>query len=113
MRFRNAWVPCALITLSLCAAPAAAQGKGQGKGHAKQQTAKAQKAPKAKHEHGKPKTADTPHMRFHGLDRNSDGIISRAEWSGNDRSFGEADWNGDGMLSGDEVRPGAKRPSKR
>jgi Ca2+-binding EF-hand superfamily protein len=48
-------------------------------------------------------------MRFQGMDRNHDGMITRAEWNGSDRSFRSQDWNGDGMLSGDEVRPGAKR----
>ena len=50
-------------------------------------------------------------MRFQGLDRNKDGIITRNEWRGNGRSFSNEDWNGDGILSGDEVRPGARRPS--
>jgi len=50
-------------------------------------------------------------MRFRGLDRDQDGIISRDEWrSDADRSFANQDWNGDGVLSGDEVRPGARRP---
>jgi Ca2+-binding EF-hand superfamily protein len=49
-------------------------------------------------------------MRFQALDRNRDGIITRDEWSGNDRSFRNHDWNGDGKLSGDEVRVGAARP---
>jgi hypothetical protein len=48
-------------------------------------------------------------MRFQGLDRNKDGIITRNEWRGNDQSFSNEDWNGDGVLSGDEVRPGARR----
>jgi Ca2+-binding EF-hand superfamily protein len=48
-------------------------------------------------------------MRFRGLDRNNDGVITRNEWNGNDRSFRNQDWNGDGVLSGDEVRPGARR----
>ena len=48
-------------------------------------------------------------MRFQGLDRNKDGIITRNEWRGNDQSFSNEDWNGDGILSGDEVRPGARR----
>ncbi len=47
-------------------------------------------------------------MRFKGLDRNNDGRISRAEWNGNDRSFQVHDWNGDGILSGDEVKPGGR-----
>jgi Ca2+-binding EF-hand superfamily protein len=49
-------------------------------------------------------------MRFAGMDTNRDGVITRAEWRGNDRAFNNQDWNGDGILSGDEVRPGARRP---
>jgi Ca2+-binding EF-hand superfamily protein len=42
-------------------------------------------------------------MRFRGLDRNCDGVISRAEWRGSDVSFRQHDRNGDGMLSGSEL----------
>jgi Ca2+-binding EF-hand superfamily protein len=48
-------------------------------------------------------------MRFQGLDKNGDGVITRSEWRGNDNSFRHQDWNGDGILSGDEVRTGARR----
>jgi hypothetical protein len=48
--------------------------------------------------------------RFAGMDRNGDGIITRAEWRGSAQSFAVHDWNRDGVLSGDEVRPGAERP---
>ena len=48
-------------------------------------------------------------MRFQGMDRNNDGVISRVEWRGNDQSFRNQDWNGDGILSGEEVRPGGRR----
>lgn len=51
-------------------------------------------------------------MRFQGLDRNNDGRITRAEWKGSDQSFKVHDWNGDGVLSGDEVRPGARREER-
>jgi hypothetical protein len=51
---------------------------------------------------GSPKPGE---MRFKGMDRNHDGRISRDEWRGNDRSFEKKDTNGDGVLSGDEVRP--------
>ena len=51
-------------------------------------------------------------MRFAGMDTNNDGVITRAEWRGNDRSFRNHDWNGDGILSGDEVRPGAQRRNR-
>jgi hypothetical protein len=60
--------------------------------------------------------------RFRGMDRDNDGVITRAEWRGNDRSFRNHDRNGDGVLAGDEVwvnvatpgapttdRPGAQR----
>lgn len=52
-------------------------------------------------------------MRFQGMDRNNDGRISRAEWTGSDLSFKVHDWNGDGVLSGEEVRPGARRAERR
>ena len=48
-------------------------------------------------------------MRHQGMDRNNDGQITRAEWRGNDQSFRNQDWNGDGVLSGEEVRPGGRR----
>jgi Ca2+-binding EF-hand superfamily protein len=48
-------------------------------------------------------------MRFQGMDRNNDGRISRAEWNGSDQSFRVHDRNGDGVLSGEEVRLGARR----
>ena len=47
--------------------------------------------------------------RFQVMDRDNDGRISRAEWSGSDQSFKVHDWNGDGVLSGEEVRPGGRR----
>ena len=47
-------------------------------------------------------------MRFAEMDQNRDGMISRAEWRGNAQSFGQHDWNGDGRLSGEEVRVGAR-----
>ena len=48
--------------------------------------------------------------RFQGMDRDRDGVITRAEWRGSDQAFRNQDWNGDGVLSGEEVRPGAKKP---
>jgi len=49
--------------------------------------------------------------RFRAMDRNRDGAITRGEWRGSDQSFRAHDWNGDGVLSGDEVRAGASRPA--
>ena len=48
-------------------------------------------------------------IRFAAMDANSDGRITRNEWRGSDTSFKVHDWNGDGVLSGDEVRVGAQR----
>ena len=56
-----------------------------------------------------PVEQQTAQTRFQGMDANGDGRITRAEWRGSDRSFRTHDWNGDGFLSGDEVRPGASR----
>ena len=47
--------------------------------------------------------------RFRGMDRNRDGVITRAEWRGSAQSFRNHDWNGDGRLAGDEIRPGGQR----
>jgi len=49
-------------------------------------------------------------IRFQQMDLNGDRIITRDEWRGNDRSFRNQDWNGDGVLSGIELRVGARRP---
>ena len=51
-------------------------------------------------------------IRFAAMDTNNDRTITRAEWRGSDRSFAVHDWNGDGVLSGDEVRIGANRPNR-
>jgi Ca2+-binding EF-hand superfamily protein len=48
-------------------------------------------------------------IRFQAMDTNNDGRITRAEWRGSAQSFRVHDWNGDGVLSGDEVRTGASR----
>jgi Ca2+-binding EF-hand superfamily protein len=51
-------------------------------------------------------------IRFQAMDTNNDRIIQRAEWRGSARSFQVHDWNGDGVLSGVEVRIGARRPAQ-
>ena len=56
-------------------------------------------------------TSTNRSMRFPNLDTNRDGSISRQEWRGNNNSFRVRDWNGDGVLSGDEVRMGANPPA--
>lgn len=68
---------------------------------------------------GAPELAQAKHTKSHaqknmkhqGKDRNDDGIITRTEWRGeDDQSFNNQDWNGDGILSGNELKPGAQRP---
>jgi Ca2+-binding EF-hand superfamily protein len=51
-------------------------------------------------------------MRFAAMDANNDGRISREEWRGSDTSFKVHDWDGNGVLSGDEVRLGAQRRTR-
>lgn len=53
--------------------------------------------------------AQTRAMRFQEMDSNRDGVITRDEWRGSERSFRVHDWNGDGRLSGNEVRAGFQR----
>lgn len=47
--------------------------------------------------------ADRRAMRFQGMDVNKDGVITRDEWRGSERSFERRDSNRDGVLSGSEV----------
>ena len=56
-----------------------------------------------------PAAGNQPETRFGGMDRNSDGVITRGEWQGSPESFRVHDWNRDGVLSADEVRAGASR----
>jgi Ca2+-binding EF-hand superfamily protein len=42
--------------------------------------------------------------RLRSMDRDNDGVITRAEWAGSADGFRRRDRNGDGVLSGDEVR---------
>ena len=56
-------------------------------------------------------TTGSTQMLYADLDRNHDGVIARSEWRGSAYSFRMRDWNGDGVLSGDEVRPDAVPPA--
>lgn len=90
----------AAIVLSAIVAPAAAlaqnNGNGNGNGRAYGQN------------------RDTrDQMRFRDMDTDNDGVITRAEWRGNDQSFREHDVNHDGVLSGDEVFAGDRRDRSR
>jgi hypothetical protein len=47
-------------------------------------------------------------IRYGEMDRDRDGVITRSEWQGTRQAFEAADWNRDGVLSGDEVRLDAR-----
>jgi hypothetical protein len=107
MWFRSGISAAACVLAVTLAAPAdASQGRGKAKGHEKQ----AQKGKPGKPDQDRPVGTSGVGMRFKGLDYNNDGIISREEWKGSSKAFAVHDWNGDGRLSGDEVRPGATKP---
>lgn len=52
---------------------------------------------------------DRETMLFRDMDTDHDGVITRSEWRGSDASFRAHDWNGDNVLSGEELQPGASR----
>jgi hypothetical protein len=56
--------------------------------------------------------AQVTEPRFRGMDRNSDGIITRNEWRGSGQSFDVHDWDGNDVLEGNEVRAGAFRQGR-
>lgn len=114
MRYRNI-LPISLLALAL-AAPAAmahpspgAAFVDQGNKNKDKNKDKNKGRQEAQDDWNRDWDDDDGNMRFRGMDRNGDGRISRSEWSGNDTSFNNHDWNGDGVLSGDEVRPGGRR----
>jgi hypothetical protein len=51
-------------------------------------------------------------VRFHEMDVNHDGVITRSEWRGSDRDFRTYDMNGDGTLSWHELSPSASSASR-
>lgn len=53
--------------------------------------------------------------RHKGMDTNRDGVITRDEWRGNNRSFGNQDRNRDGVITSQdrEVKPGHSKPKKK
>ena len=46
------------------------------------------------------------------MDRDRNGVITRQEWRGSQRSFEVHDWNGDGRLAGRRSPPGATWPNR-
>jgi Ca2+-binding EF-hand superfamily protein len=101
---RQLFVFAVLLALAFCTMPHLVFAKDKGKGNGEKPEAKPAKAQK------KPAQKDQNTMRFRGLDRNDDSIITRNEWRGDHGSFLKHDWNSDGVLSGGEVRPDGRGP---
>ena len=101
----NRFLVAFMVTASLMVSGPAWADAPQAKKHAK----KAAKHEKVKHEDEGNRPAT---IRFQGLDLDGNRVITRAEWRGTDVSFRSNDWNRDGVLSGDEVRPDGRRPEQ-
>jgi len=102
MRLPKTLIPAAiLLTLAVPAAQAAQ--KSAKKPAQAQKPQAAQKAPARQ-----ATAADT----FAAMDTDHDGKITRAEWKGNAVGFAMLDRNGDGVLSGDELKPAAQAPAQ-
>jgi Ca2+-binding EF-hand superfamily protein len=85
---RAATIVAIVLSAAMTAGVALAQNNGNGNGGANGQN------------------RDTrEQMRFRAMDTDNDGVITRAEWRGDDQSFREHDLNHDGVLSGEEVSP--------
>ena len=61
---------------------------------------------------GSSSAANSGRFRFQNMDRNGNRVIEREEWNGSRGSFDVHDWNRDGVLSGEEVQPGARRAAR-
>ena len=51
--------------------------------------------------------------RVRALDRNNDGVITPPEWDGSEVAFANRDSNGDGVISGQELRAEGRRAGRR
>jgi EF hand domain-containing protein len=87
--------------VAILAAPGVFAQNGQDKGKGKDQ------------QDDKDRRARQVETRFRGMDQDSDGVITRAEWRGNDQSFRQHDTNHDNVLSGEEVRAAVRTAQER
>jgi hypothetical protein len=112
MRLPKTIIPAAiLLTLAVPAAHAEKSAKKPAHSKARPQAAQqapAQQAPAQKAPAQQATAADT----FAAMDTDHDGKITRAEWKGNAIGFAMLDRNGDGVLSGDELKPAGQTPAQ-
>ena len=59
-----------------------------------------------------PATSPIANPRIRNMDQNNDGTLTQDEWRGNREAFRSRDWNGDGVLSGEELSPNAIPPRR-
>lgn len=108
MRHRNRFLPIFLLSLAL-AAPTVLPGAAPAEAIVKNKAQQPKDKDKPKQNRQNDDWDDDGNMRFQGMDTNGDGRVTRSEWRGNDQSFDNHDSNRDGVLSGEEVRPGGRR----
>jgi Ca2+-binding EF-hand superfamily protein len=101
---RQPFILALLLGFTFCTMSHLVSAKDKGKTNANKSEVKDENAGK------KPPPKPDKTMRFRGLDRNNDGIITRSEWRGDHGSFLNHDSNKDGVLSGGEVRPDGRGP---
>ncbi len=113
MRARNPLITAVVLSLAMSGPTLAAAWAGGSNGIYEQDQSK-KKPNRGRGNNGgnggNTQGDENTRMRFYGLDTDRDGRITRDEWRGNQNSFNQHDWNGDGVLSGIEVTPGAQRP---
>ena len=115
MRNGNRFLPIFLLSLAL-AAPTVFLGAAPAEAFVKNKAEKVKDNPQQDRwndDWNDDWDDDDGNMRFQGMDTNGDGRVTRREWRGNSQSFDQHDWNRDGVLSGQEVRPGGSRNDPR
>ena len=110
MRARNPLITAVVLSLAMTGPTLAAVLDGGSDGIYDQDQSKKKPNRGQGNNGGNQGGEDLTRMRFYGMDTNRDGRITRNEWRGNQNSFNQHDWNGDGVLSGIEVTPGTQRP---
>jgi len=105
MRLPRGFIHPTLLAMALAVPSTVLADKGgHGRGHHKKEDDRRVVVLEGRSVVRPPVLIDRSDIRFRGMDRNGDGVITRAEWRGNSNSFRVHDGNRDGILSGAEVR---------